>query len=249
MNTILSFQEKNELAGKASRYIVSVMEEALKTHGYCSIILAGGNTPRACYAGLTALIKERGIPLNSVYWFFGDERWVGSAHPQSNEGMARELLFAPLGIGSGQIISWNAGNGSPLACAARYARLLHTFFTVKKRLPDICLLGLGADGHTASLFPGSGVLTRHNTRVEMGKDLRTTTAAVILPDNRTYRLTLTPRFINKSKHIIFLIQGRDKAAAFARVRNGDQSMPAAWIKGKNLLYFIDDEALAEAPLP
>ncbi len=243
MNNILKVKDNRELARKASRFIISCMEQALETQGYCSIILAGGNTPRASYAALAGLIKDRDLPLRALYWFFGDERWVEPEHPQSNEGMARALLFTPLGIASEQVFSWDAGSGSPFSCAMRYGRRLHDFFTVKKRLPDICLLGLGADGHTASLFPGSGVLTRYNTHIDLKKDLRTNTAAVILPDKKTFRLTLTPRFINKSKNIIFLIEGRAKAGAFSRLREGDQAIPASWIKGKNPYYIIDDDIL------
>jgi 6-phosphogluconolactonase len=243
MNNILHFKKSDELARKASLFIVSCIEEALEKHGDCSIILAGGNTPRACYGRLALLIKDRNIPQNLLYWFFSDERWVPRESPQSNEGMAHTLLFTPLGIRPEQVFSWHAGQDSPFTCALLYQQLINDFFITKTRLPDICVLGMGADGHTASLFPHSRVLTQPDKSTGIKKDLRRNAIAVILPDNKTYRLTLTPHFINKSKNIIFLIEGRAKAQAFAQVQKADQTIPAAWINGKNLVFFINDEVL------
>src|SRR5208282_1071403 len=97
--------------------------------------------------------SRRGIRVNALSWFFGDERWVPVTDPQSNEGMARETLLGPLHAAEASIHSWNAGTGDPVDCARRYGESL--LVSLHGERPDVVLLGVGPDGHTASLFPGA----------------------------------------------------------------------------------------------
>ncbi|MEJ2664125.1 MAG: 6-phosphogluconolactonase [Spirochaetia bacterium] len=244
MNNILNFKSEHNFALKAALFILSCIEETIEKQGLCSIILAGGNTPQSCYKRLSALIKERDIPVGSMYWFFGDERWVPVDNPQSNEGMARRLLLDPLDVMPDHVFSWHVDGSTPIAGARRYQGILDDFFKSCSRSPDICLLGMGDDGHTASLFPRSRIVTPDQKSIAIKKDIKADAVAVLLADNKTYRLSLTPHFLNTSKNIIFLIRGQAKRKAFSELRTGSTVLPASWIKGKNLSFFVGDEVLA-----
>jgi 6-phosphogluconolactonase len=243
MNNILNFTSESELSLKAALCVLSYIKDALEKQNHCSIILAGGTTPRNCYNHLARLLMEHSIPPDSLYWFFGDERWVSPDDQESNENMARRLLLRPVKAKSKQIFSWRAAYGSPVACASKYHMIINNFFIANNRSPDICILGMGSDGHTASLFPRSTVLAEHNKTLHIKKDMKKYAIAVLLADGKTRRLSLTPHILNRSRHILFLIEGSHKSRAFLRVQAGDTQLPAAWIKGKNLLFFITDDVL------
>jgi 6-phosphogluconolactonase len=246
MNDILNFKNEEKLSLKAALFVISCVEDALETQGFCSIILAGGNTPRNCYQIMARLIKERQIPVNSLYWFFTDERWVLKNNEQSNEGTARKILLRPIKAASKQIFSWRPLSASPFVCAQHYQKLIHDFFINKNRLPDLSILGMGADGHTASLIPGAKIITGENKTSSLKKELKKQAIALYLPDKNTYRLSLTTNILNKSKNIIFLISGKNKRTAFAGVRAQNTRFPASWIKNKNLIFFITNDVLTPA---
>ncbi len=243
MDNILNFAVEKELSLKAALFILSCIKDALEKQNYCSIILSGGSTPRNCYKNLARLLKEHQIPADALYWFFSDERWVLPNNSQSNERMVRELLLQPIKSLSEQVFSWQAAHGSPFTCAQGYQRFINNFFIANNRSPDICILGMGSDGHTASLFSNAIVLTENNKTFHVKKDIKNYAIALLLPDGKTYRLSLTPHILNKSKHILFLIEGKRKSQAFARLQASDSSLPASWIKGKDLLFFITNDVL------
>ncbi|MBN1798524.1 MAG: 6-phosphogluconolactonase [Spirochaetales bacterium] len=246
MNNILNFTSESELSLKAALCVLSYIKEALEKQNFCSIILGGGNTPRNCYKHLARLLMEHRIPPDGLYWFFGDERWVSPDDPESNENMARHLLLRPAEARPEHIFSWRATHESPATCAAKYHMLIHDFFIAGNRSPDICMLGMGSDGHTASLFPRSTILAENARTFHIKKDMKKYAIAVILPDGKTRRLSLTPHILNKAKHILFLIQGEHKSRAFLRLQSGDSQLPAAWIKGKDQLFFITNDVLGPA---
>ena len=128
MNNILTFASESELSLKAALCVLSYIKEVLEKHNRCSIILAGGSTPRNCYKHLARLLSEYRIPPDSLYWFFGDERWVPPNHPESNENMARELLLHPIKANPEHIFSWRAAHGSPVTCALEYHMLINDLF-------------------------------------------------------------------------------------------------------------------------
>lgn len=194
---------------KVSAWIAALLKDG------GTVALSGGSTPRPIYE---ALANER-LPWDRVQWFFGDERFVPPDDPQSNYRMALETMLFRAAPGTVHPIPTT---GVTLQEAAtRYEAELPERF-------DLVLLGLGTDGHTASLFPGSRVLDERAHRV----------AAV--PDKDPPRITLTYPALENAAHTAFLVSGRDKDATLARLRAGDQSIPAGRLRPKGELRFFTD---------
>ena len=184
----------------AARHIAKLIEQAVADRGRASVMLAGGSTPRAVYRQL-ALIQ--GLPWEKVEIYFGDERAVPPGDSQSNYRMARESLLDAVPIPPAQVHRMPAERPDREAAADEYARRL------PERL-DLVILGLGEDGHTASLFPGSSVLKE---RVRM-------VLAVVGSKAPVHRLTVTPPVIAAAREKIILVTGAGKAGAVAQALEG-----------------------------
>jgi 6-phosphogluconolactonase len=251
----LCVEDAGHLAEEAAHLVLDAVHAAIGARGAARVILAGGSTPRALHRILAGSIT-RDDALR-ISWLFGDERWVPTDDPQSNEGMARETLLGPLDAPEATIHSWHAGSGDPVACAARYAAVRATETAAGLR-PDLLLLGMGPDGHTASLFPGAVARFPDGREVPIGPGLDGAAAAVPggrpaghgsddlrAPGDppRSWRLTLCPDFLNTSRIVIFLVAGADKAAALSRARAGDPRTPAAWIRGGTTYFVATRDAL------
>ncbi len=234
---IVSAIDPSDLADQAGELALDCIRQALDKRGKAAVILAGGNTPRATYAAIAAGMRRLELPLAGISWFFGDERWVSPDDPQSNEGMARASLLGPLGAPEPTIHSWRAGAGDPVDCAAAYGE------AARGVVSDITLLGLGADGHTASLFPGSRARLPGGIARPVGPDLGGEAAAIEPSGGRGWRLTLCPGILRRSRRVVFLVTGPEKAAAFRRATGGDPSTPAAWIRGGETVFFATREVL------
>jgi 6-phosphogluconolactonase len=230
-------EDAEALAEEAARLMADRIAAAVSARGQAQIILAGGQTPRPAYQMLAALILEQRLPVDRLSWFLGDERWVSRDDPQSNEGMARECLLGQIRAPEASVHSWNAGEGDPVESARRYDAL------VSGLIPDLAVLGLGADGHTASLFPGATARLPDGARVPVGPGMLSRAAAVEGAGSRGWRLTLCPVFLSTSRCIMFLVAGKDKAAALQRARSGDPSTPGAWIRGMATHFIVTREAL------
>jgi 6-phosphogluconolactonase len=189
-----------------------------------SIALSGGDTARDSYERLAGA----GVEWEAVELYFGDERWVPVDDPESNEGMARHALLdrvEPRAIHSMR----NAGD-TPEAAAIAYGRLVRAAPPI-----DLVHLGLGPDGHTASLFPGSPALAEdHHFVVVNGDDA-----------HPHLRLTFTYPALASAGLIVFTVAGVDKAEAFARVRAGDD-VPAARVEAARVIWLVDPAA-ADSP--
>lgn len=247
-------EDTRDLAEQASRLLLSLIKEALQDRGGARVILSGGTTPRPTYELLASGIAAQGIAVEKVSWFFGDERWVTRDDPQSNEGMALETLLWPIGAPAHTVHSWHAGSGDPVECARRYDGVVKAAMGTTRTSPDILLLGIGPDGHTASLFPGAvahlpdgrQVLVAPDIcggTVPQGLSLPVAAAAVQGGAARGWRLTLCPDLLRSSRCVIFLVAGADKAAALRRARKGDPGMPAAWIRGKKTYFIATRDAM------
>ncbi|MBS1792232.1 MAG: 6-phosphogluconolactonase [Acidobacteria bacterium] len=235
------FQTVEELNRFAAGRFVEIGRRAVETSGRFAVALAGGSTPKALYRLLTtAEFKDR-LNWPRVRFFFGDERFVPADHPESNFRMAAENLFRPLEIAGTDIFRWRTELGDPDAAAADYRERLAAFFRLTAENPfprfDLILLGMGADGHTASLFPFTEALGE------------TSLTAVANPVEklRTVRLTTTFPVLNNAAHVIFLVAGEEKAAVLREVLEGAPEparLPSQNVRptAGELLWLIDRNA-------
>ena len=193
-------------AGAAGR----VLAAAARAHGSASIALAGGNTPRDLYRRL-ALAHGADVPWRKVHVFWGDERDVPPDDPASNYRMARECLLDLVPIPPDHVHPMPAGAGDPAAAAAAYERTLRGRFSNAWPDFDLVLLGMGGDGHTASLFPEAETLTERR---------RWVVPAMAPPDVEPRgRLTLSLPAIAHGRALFVLVTGPDKAPALRRALN------------------------------
>jgi len=218
-DNIVIADDVNELADEFTRIFVELCEISVKESGRFTVALSGGSTPKILYRRLVS-VK---LPWNRVFFFFGDERCVPPDHSESNFRMASKTLLKPLSVPETRIFRWSTELHGPPDIAADYAERLRTFFGGVPRF-DLCLLGLGADGHTASLFPDTKALNYDDS----------TSFAVSnwVPELQAYRITLTAAVINNSAEIVFVVAGREKAAALAAVIQGPhkpEKLPAQLI--------------------
>ena len=171
------FADADDLADRAAEIFAEAIGAALRDRGRAVVVLAGGTTPRTAYDRLAARLREGGLPLDGIDWLPSDERWVPVDHPDSNEGMIRQTLLGPVGAPERTIHSWQPASGDPVDCAARFAeRLAIGPFAAG---PDLAILGIGADGHTASLFPGAVAELPGGREVPVDQDLPVDAVAVL----------------------------------------------------------------------
>ena len=197
-----------------------ILEQAHKAIGERDgfrIALSGGNTPAPVYARLAAIAHD--LPWELVYITFGDERCVLPDNQQSNFRMARETLLAPAAVPEKSIMRMR-GEIDPQIAAREYQDHLDLMATQRGEAiyrHDLILLGLGDDGHTASLFPGTAALEEITRRV----------AANFVPKLNAWRLTFTFPLINHAGHILFLVGASKSPELIERVLEGDRQLPAA----------------------
>lgn len=216
----------DELVEKGAALVAKSMKEAVSDRDQAMLVLSGGNTPRPVYERLAREPFGNTLPWDKTQIFFGDERMVPPDNPESNFRMACDALLDHI-----EIPPWNIhrieGQDQPDVAAHWYDRQLREIGG-PDAVPrfDLILLGLGPDGHTASLFPGTNVL----------EDRTHLAAPVHLPDDSQgvqhsqNRVTLTYPVINAARKIVFLVAGADKKQALDRVERGDETAPAARVK-------------------
>lgn len=228
------------LIESVSSEIISLARRAVERHGWATIALAGGSTPRDLYGFLATKPQCDQIPWNQVKVFWGDERHVPPDHPDSNFRMAHEALLAHVPIPANQVFRISGELPDANQAAIRYEALLRRELCAPEdAIPrfDLILLGMGPDGHTASLFPGSQVL-QESTRL---------VAAPWVEKFQTFRITLTPPVINQAAHVMFLVSGASKADTLRAVLEGPYApleLPSQVIKPANgkLSWWVDREA-------
>jgi 6-phosphogluconolactonase len=226
-------KDLEELAHRAARWI---SDAAASSRGRFAICLSGGSTPRRLYQLLAEAPYRDAMPWDRVHWFWGDERFVPWDHPDSNYRMAREALLAHVPAPA-QNIHGIATTGDPAEAARAYERVLKSHYGSEaldsaRPLFDIELLGLGPDGHTASLFPGTKVL-----------DERQRWVAEVVGAKPEVRITLTYPPLESSRQTAFLVVGADKREPLTRMLAGDQELPAARLRpAGELVCFVDAQA-------
>ena len=229
-----------ELSAQAAAEFVRQANERSATAGRFVVALSGGSTPRALYSLLAGAEFQSQVPWDRVHFFWGDERCVPPDHPDSNYRMAFETLLSKAPVPEKNIHRLEA-ELAPEAAAARYEKAIRDFFSLADSAwPafDLIFLGLGDDGHTASLFPGSEALHENKRLV----------AAAYVEKLKTYRITLTLPVLNRAANIIFLVAGASKAAILRDVlqRESSKNLPARQIDPPNgrLIWFVDQAAAA-----
>jgi 6-phosphogluconolactonase len=210
------FPDAGALARAAAAAFAALAREAVAARDRFIVALAGGTTPRALYQQLAAAHRED-CPWPRVHVFLGDERFVPPGDPASNDRMVRETLLDPAGVPDAQRHPFPVERGDPEAVARAHDAALRAFFGPSGPAFDLVLLGLGADGHTASLFPRSPALRLRARWV----------AAVEAPVPPRARLTLTLPAINAAARVWFLVTGEAKAEALRQTLHGPRR-PLLW---------------------
>ncbi|MCX2727581.1 6-phosphogluconolactonase [Thermomicrobium sp. 4228-Ro] len=245
------FENERAAAEHAAEYITTILAAAIAQNGRASVALAGGRTPRLLYRLLADPPYRDRVPWQAVDWFWGDERLVPPDHPDSNYRLAAETLLNRLPIDPDRIHRIPTELGAEAAAVA-YERTLRSLFGTHERdIPqlDLVLLGMGADAHVASLFPGTKAL--HETEHLV--------VANEVPALGTVRITFTPPLIRAARHVIVLVTGSEKAAAVrAALEETDDPdrVPAHILRGAHgtVVWILDraaahDLSLSTGPCP
>ncbi len=235
MMDIKIFNEKEKLFQETADFILQDIQKYIEEKGTCSIGLAGGSTYREIYEIISEYEDE--VDWKNVHFFWGDERTVPITHEDSNVAMVYDTLLNEIPVPS-QNTHVIHGEKEPEYAATLYERIISNHFKDSQGL-DILLLGLGTDGHTASLFPDTSVLEENERPVSV----------VYVPKLKTYRITLTAPFLNKASTIIFVAMGPGKAKAVKEVIEGEENVkkyPAQMIKPiRGKIHWFLDSAAAE----
>jgi 6-phosphogluconolactonase len=248
----LVFDTVEALGQAAAQRLTEYGKECVSRHARFTVALSGGHTPEVLYRLLAIPPAREEIDWVKTYLFFGDERCVPPDHADSNYRMVRETLLDKVSLPFANLFRMEGENPDPAAAAEAYSQQLQEFFQLEggggpspENFPvfDLVLLGMGPDGHTASLFPGTAALQ------ERGRPV----TANYVPKLNTNRLTLTAPTINRAKQIWFLVVGEDKAKVLKLVLEGQyqpQTLPSQLIQpqGGKVTWFLDKAAAAELSL-
>lgn len=236
--TIEAYVSPSKVAERCADLIVSAAAQAGQKRQRLSIVLAGGNTPKTLYALLASDAYRDKLEWQYIDLFWGDERCVPPDHHESNYRMVEDALLAHLAPSAMPAVYRMEGELHPTQAAEAYESLLRTYFAHQKKVAfDLVLLGMGEDGHTASLFPGTAAIFEQERFV----------VAHYVDKLTAYRLTLTPAILNRSKQIVFLICGANKHEALQQVWSPafqPEKFPAQIIRPAdgNLLWLVDHAA-------
>ncbi len=244
------YRDPEELAQKAARRFARLADQYVVGCGRFTVALSGGSTPRAMFSLLAAAPFLDTVPWASIYFFWGDERCVPPDHQDSNYRMASETLLSKVPVHPENIFRIPAELPDPEQAAEQYAATLTQFFLAGpgatrtgtaplSNVPrfDLILLGMGPDGHTASLFP-------HTTALQAGERI---VVANYVEKFKANRITLTAATINNARNVTFAAAGKDKAESLAGVLEGvyqPDLYPSQLIHPRNgtLLWMVDEAA-------
>jgi 6-phosphogluconolactonase len=228
------------LAHRVAQWITDL---ACHSDGRFSVALSGGSTPKRLYQMLAAAPLRDAVPWDRIHWFWGDDRFVPWDDPNSNYGMAREAMLAHAPVPAGNIHGIRYAGG-PADAARAYERELVAWYGADKLDPgrplfDVVLLGMGPDGHTASLFPGKPALDELSRWV--------TEVPVPGLNPQVPRVTLTFPALASARSVAFVAAGADKKAMMDRALAGDRELPSARVRSQGeLVWFVDKAARGEA---
>ena len=224
--------DKQALIERGLVIVCEKMQAAIQERGQCTLALSGGSTPKPLYEALST----QSLPWEKIHVFWGDERYVPGDHPDSNQRMARQAWLDRVKIPAANIHPMPTGAAQPTADAQKHEGELRQFFQIpagKFPVFDIVLLGMGDDGHTASLFPHTEALKVDDRLVTVGNK-----------DGQP-RLTFTAPLINAARWVIFLVAGQNKRPALAQVfaQSADEmTYPTRLIQPQGELWWLLDRA-------
>jgi 6-phosphogluconolactonase len=233
--------DADTLAAAAAEVFIASAKRSVAHKGSFTVVLSGGSTPKALYALLAEDSAYRAqVPWQQTYFFFGDERHVPPDHSDSNYHTANEAMLSKVSINANQVFRMKGEYSNASHAAAEYEQDLRNFFHLSTgMLPpfDLVMLGMGPDGHTASLFPGTKALQENERLVTcnwVGKFY-------------THRITLTAPVLNNAASVLFLVHGQDKKEALKAVLEGPyepDQLPSQLIKPKNgtVLWLVSQAA-------
>ena len=230
------FQSIDALNKAVADYIVTVSNKAIAERGRFTIALSGGDSPQKLYALLAKTPYSEQIEWKKIFVFWGDERWVPIDDKRNNAFQVKSILLDKVIIPASNIHRIPV-NLSPNQAVIKYEKELRAFFENKPIQLDVILLGLGENGHTASLFPGTKVIHEHAEGIRF------------VEGNPPIggRITMTAALINRARHILFLVTGEKKAGILGKVLDDSYQpnlYPAQLIKPihGDLIWFADQEA-------
>jgi len=234
---IHAYPKAEDVFAACAEFLVERLATAVRTRGVARIALAGGGTPRRLYQLLANRYRDA-LDWQAVEFYFGDERNVPLDHPDSNFRMARLSLFEPLGIQPHRTFPMISDQQrDPEWDADAYETALRRWSAGKVPRFDVTLLGLGSDGHFASLFPNTSALAERERLV------------VVNPVAKLHghRLTLTFPVFEAARDVVFLVLGEDKCPSLARIRDGLAELPAERLAAKRTTHWFVDHAAAGDP--
>jgi 6-phosphogluconolactonase len=240
-STVRIFGTRGAMNASAAQRLIDLAEKSVAARGRFILALSGGNTPQGLYALLSTEPYRNLVPWRSTFVFWSDERCVPADDERNNAHMATNLLLKKIDLASSHIHPIPV-DCPPADAAKKYEETLHVFFGKHAPRFDLLLLGLGENGHTASLFPGTKVL---DEKVHWARE-------VFIEDQRMSRVTLTVPLINKARHILFLAAGDEKSDILKTVltapRRPDR-YPAQMIRPERgeVTWFVDDKAASRLP--
>jgi 6-phosphogluconolactonase len=235
-----------ELSAAAAEEVVRAANESVAQRGRFTIALSGGSTPKNLHT-LLATNARTSLPWDRTFFFWGDERHVPPTDPESNYRMAEETLLSKIPVAAANVFRIPAENPDAAAAAEAYEQTLRKFFALQPgQFPrfDLILLGMGPDGHTASLFPGSAALQEKSRLV----------VANWVEKFKTNRITLTLPVLNAAYCVAFLVSGTEKAAALRAALEGNapgEQYPSKLVRptdGK-LIWLVDRAAASGLSVP
>jgi 6-phosphogluconolactonase len=223
--------DQASLIERSLNLVLEKINQSIQERGQCTIALAGGNTPKPVYEA----IATNNLPWEKIHIFWGDERYVASDHPDSNQLMARQAWLDRVNFPEANIHPMTTGSADPAKDAKIHEQELLKFFQISPgNIPvfDIVLLGIGDDGHTASLFPHTQALQVCDALVTVGNK------------GDDPRLTLTIPVINQARCVIFIVAGENKQGALAQIfaTSADNfTYPARFIQPQGSLWWLLDQ--------
>ena len=230
-----------DAASLAESLAAFIVGRSAESNGPFALNLSGGSTPKRLYEVLGSDIVRTKIDWSRVHLFFGDERFVPHDHPDSNYRMVREALVAKVPIPRENVHAVDTAAATPEAAAAAYERELKSFLgkdtlDIWRPVFAVTLLGLGDDGHTASLFPGTDALRE--------RDRWVTAVVGAKPEPR---ITMTFPVLASSRDVVFVVAGAAKRAMLKRLIDRDPGIPASNVEAQGKLYVFCDEAALGDP--